>query len=177
MGNYSRFNLNFILHLLETSVSPETTLYATDWGADEYQLSLGDPYEDMPDMTWRYLLAKRYDCHSFEEYYGTEDPQKLPNWSLDYLAPEHGVLEYWVREESADARAYNFLDSCNFAPDPGGSDSVGEIHFVDSPCPCNNSRLVAVPDDISLSLPQNKRTPWKTRRQIWKRTRATLGLR
>ncbi len=79
MGNYSRFNLNFILHLLETSVSPETTLYATDWGADEYQLSLGDPYEDMPDMTWRYLLAKRYDCHSFEEYYGTEDPQKLPN--------------------------------------------------------------------------------------------------
>ncbi len=140
---------------LEPPAREDVTIYAIDWGADEYQLSVGDPYADPPDTTWREILNWR-GCESFEEYYGTHDPQSLPEYGLDDLVPDVSWTNYWVMESSPDAKAYRFLEGYDLGFDFIDEDAVGEISFIDGTAPCNYSRIVTVPDDISLSLLQKR---------------------
>jgi hypothetical protein len=140
---------------LEPPARKGVTIYAIDWGDAEYQLSLGDPYADVPDITWREMLNWQ-GFESFEEYYETDDPQSLPEYSLDDLVPDTWMTDYWVMELSPDARAYRFLEGYDLGFDFRGEDAVGEINFIEGPAPGNNSRIVTVPDDISLSLLQKR---------------------
>ena len=73
---------------LEPPAREDVTIHAVDWGADEYQLSVGDPYADPPDITWREMLNWQ-GFGSLDEYYGTDDPQSLPEYSLDDRMAKH----------------------------------------------------------------------------------------
>ena len=41
---------------LERPRQAQSILHAVDWGTDEYQLFLGDPYQEPPRMSWREFL-------------------------------------------------------------------------------------------------------------------------
>ena len=140
---------------LERPATAHDTLYAVDWGGNEYQLTLGDPYQGPPTMTWREFFEWE-GVSGMEEYIGSDDPDDLPAFSLDNKADEWAILDRWVLDGSPSAEAFKYLDSLNLGPDFGTANSVGEIKFYDGVCPGNDSRLVTVPDDLSISLLQKR---------------------
>jgi len=143
------------LPYIERPTVSETILYATDWGGDEYQFALGDPYQEPPKMTWReYLEWNGYS--SFAEYYGSDDPEDYPHTDLDDYVDEWAIIDRWVYDGSPSAEAFKYLDSLELGPNFGSGDSVGEIKFYDGVCPGNDSRIVAAPDHLSLSLLQKR---------------------
>jgi hypothetical protein len=140
---------------LEKPQQADTILYAVDWGGDEYQFELGDPYQGPPTMTWREFLDwKGYD--SFEDYYGSDDPNDFPAHSLDDEVDDWIVLDHWVYDGSPSAEAFKYLECLDLGPDFGSANGVGEIKFYDGVCPGNDSRLVTAPDDLSISLLQKR---------------------
>jgi len=140
---------------LEFPDVPETVIYAVGDGAD-YYLSLGKPLDNAPLMTWRELFHTWYSCDSFEDYFGTDDPEVLKNYNLDDFASEWEVWDYWVAQGSEYARAHDFLKAYNLGFDFRDEDGIGEIEFVEGPCPGNDSKFVTVPDHLSLSLLQKR---------------------
>ena len=71
-------------------------------GMDDYRLTIGDPFEEPPAMTWRELYEAYFsdtsDCESYaafcEEYAGGIQ-------SPDELAPGYFVLESWLGANAA----------------------------------------------------------------------------
>lgn len=140
---------------LEKPARPETILYAIDWGGDEYQFSLGDPYQDPPQMNWReYLEWTGFE--NFAEFFNSDNPDDYGNLTLDDRVDEWTVLDRWVYDGSPCAEAFEYLESLDLGPDFGTRDSVGEIRFYDGVCPGNDSRIVTAADDLSLSLLQKR---------------------
>ena len=75
---------------------------------------------------------------------------------MDAPADIMSYIDSWSRHESPTAIAYNYLESLDLGPilnEPGG---VGEIYFIDGECPGNDYLGVNVPDDLSLSLLQER---------------------
>ena len=62
-----------------------TTIYAVDFGLGEYQMSLGDPREDIPDVTWRDLLDNNFRSGVFEELNPKSGLERL-KWARQILA-------------------------------------------------------------------------------------------
>jgi hypothetical protein len=141
---------------LEPPERVDKVVYAVDCGANDYYLSLGKPRGDIPSLTWRYLFEHWYDFDSFEEYFGTDDPEDLKGYNLDDLAPEEDILDYWVAEGSEYARAHEFLNNFDLGVDFRDENGVGEIEFVRGSCPGNDSTFVTVPDHLSISLLQKR---------------------
>jgi len=140
---------------LESPTRSESTIYAVNDGND-YYLALGKPLDDVPKMTWRELFASRFSCDSFEEYFGTDDPEELKGYHLDDLAPEYEVWDYWIAEGCEYAQAHDFLKTYDLGFDFNRENGIGEIDFVEGPCPGNDSKFVTVPDHLSLSLLQKR---------------------
>ena len=115
------------------------------------ELNLGDPWEQVPDMTWREFLT-RY--HSGP--YGQPEEWGLEEVQLDDDAPWDTVAEDWCRVDSPNARAYRLLENLDLGPDLTGSKAVGGLVFTDCPAPGNDYIGVAVEDDLSISLLQQR---------------------
>jgi len=141
---------------LELPARQETTLHAIDWGFGEYQLALSDdPFEEPPELTWREFLD-HYDIESFEDYVGSDDPEDFPALSLEDTVDEDALMGYWTRNGSPDAKAFDYLQWMDLGSELQGNDAIGEIQFYDGVHPGNDSKLVIIPDDLSLSLLQNR---------------------
>ena len=124
----------------------------------EGELTLGDPREAPPDMTWREFLT-RYHPGSLDEgefHWGLEEAQ------LDDAAPWDTVLGSWGRVDSPNARAYHLLESLDLGPDLTGPKAVGGLNFIDGSCPGVDYLGVTVEDDISISLLQQRLNDLKT---------------
>ena len=123
------------------------------------ELNIGEPAEQIPDMTWREFLT-RYHPGSLDEgefHWGLEEAQ------LDDAAPWDTVLASWGRVDSPNARAYHLLESLDLGPDLTGPKAVGELNFLDGPNPGAKDYLaVTVEDDISISLLQQRLNDLKT---------------
>ena len=134
------------------------------------ELNIGEPAEQIPDMTWREFLIRYHQdsLNSLEFYWGLEESQRdLAPWGLkesqlDDAAPSDTVLGSWGRVDSPNARAYHLLESLDLGPDLTGSKAVGGLIFTDGPCPGNDYLGVAVEDDISISLLQQRLNDLKT---------------
>ena len=114
------------------------------------ELNLGDPREQVPDMTWREFLSRYDSLDEFEENWDLEVSQ------LDDEVPWDTVVDFWCRADSPNARAYHLLERLDLGPDLTGSKAVGGLVFTDCPCPGNDYLGVAVEDDISISLLQQR---------------------
>ena len=121
------------------------------------ELNLGDPWEQVPAMTWREFLT-RYNPDSLDEL----EDWDLEESQLDDEAPEYTVVDPWSRVDSPNARAYHLLASLDLGPDLTGSTAVGGLVFTDGPCPRNDYLGVSVEDDISISLLQQRLNDLKT---------------
>ena len=122
----------------------------------EGELTLGDPREAPPDMTWREFLT-RYHPDWRDEYWGLEESQ------LDDAAPWDTVFRSWGRVDSPAARAYHLLESLDLGPDLTGPKAVGGLSFIDGAMHRTIDYLgVTVEDDISISLLQQRLNDLKT---------------
>ena len=140
---------------LEAPGRSELILYAMDWGGDEYQLSLGNPFQEPVLITWREYF-EFIGCSGFDEYHGSNNPADWNYMGIDELVDEDKTMYHWITSSSPDARAFDYLESLNLGPIIRDKNEIGEIRFYDGVAPGNDSRIVSVPDDLSLSLLQKR---------------------
>jgi hypothetical protein len=116
------------------------------------ELNLGDPYSEPPEMTWRECI-ERYYPDTLEDF---ESHWDLQISELDDEAPWDWVVDRWSRSDSPNAMAYRFLENLDLGPDLKGPNAVGGLVFTDGACPGNDYLGVAVQDEISVSLLQQR---------------------
>ena len=135
------------------------------------ELNIGEPAEQIPDMTGREFLTLYHQdsLNSLEFYWGLEESQRdLAPWGLeesqlDDAAPWDTVFRSWGRVDSPAARAYHLLESLDLGPDLTGPKAVGGLSFIDGACHRTIDYLgVWVEDDISISLLQQRLNDLKT---------------
>ncbi len=135
--------------LLEVPRNTQIELIASFDLGDEYELNLGDPYQEPPEMT-----VREYACRY---YAGEED---YLNWieeddvDLDAKMDFWDIIDTWARHDSPNARAYRLLENLDLGPELCGENAVGEINFIDGPCPGNDYLGVHAPTQLDLSLLQ-----------------------
>jgi hypothetical protein len=100
--------------LLEAPRDPQIELIADFDLGEEYELNLGDPYQEPPEMT-----VREYACRYFS---GEED---YSNWleeddvDFDRKMDFWEVIDTWARTDRPNARAYRLLENLDLRPQPG----------------------------------------------------------
>ena len=120
-------------------------------GCDSYEINLGDPWEEPPEMTLR-EYARRY-CGSEEVY---ADCDGLESYDWDRKMDFWEVIDAWARNDSPNARAYHLLENFDLGPEFTGKDAVGEIKFIDGPCPGNDYLGAHAPTQLDIALLQKR---------------------
>jgi len=141
--------------LIEAPPHSQEMLYATDFGDGNYRFSLGDPWTEPPDLTWREYLDRYHYGMSLEEFYGVDSLKDLTH-GYDDVVPDYTIMDAWIPNDSPDALAYRILESYDLGPAFGTGHSEGEIDFVRGPIPGSDATFVTVPDHLSLSLLQKR---------------------
>ena len=144
--------------LIEAPPSPNIELVACDRGGDGLELNWGDPWEEPPEMTVR-DYARRY--------FGDEETfivirEEEEDIDLDAQMDWWDVVDTWARVDSPNARAYHLLEDLDLGPNLIGKDAVGEIRFIDGPCPGNDYLGVEAPSMIDVSLLQKRLNELRT---------------
>jgi len=161
MSSVEAFVGNENIPLLLKPNHTETILYAINDTYDGYHLYLGKhPLDDqVPDVKWRELFLDHWGWSEKEGIaYLQENYEITKSESRKMLAddaPEDSINDWFYLSQSANAKAFFYLSSLDLGPDFGGSpDAAGEIKFVEGYHPGNDTRMVEVPENISLSLLQ-----------------------
>ena len=95
----------------------------------ELELSLGDPFTDMPDLTFREFFT-RYDpagFDNFEEFWGFGEED------LDKPMDGEYFMTHWFMHSGPQARAYEVLGTLDLGKDLSGPDAVGGLTFFAAP--------------------------------------------
>ena len=156
-----RFTERKAAPLIITPDNYSEIIYALPNTCGGYDLYLGThPLEDQaPRYTWRQFneAAWGYDgddlIRNLMDEFGLESEEEAEDM-LDRSANTDTVLEWYLRYESASARAFHDLQELDLVPIAGTYRSRGEIRFIDGPCPGNDSLITTAEDMTSLSLLQ-----------------------
>jgi hypothetical protein len=142
--------------LIVSPPDPKIELFAVDRGGFGYEFNLGDPWCEPPDMTIR-EFANRYG-HGDPEAWYRENWCREEDQEVDLAAQMNYdyVLDFWCRAESPNALAYRLLEDLDLGPSLSGVNAVGELSFIDGPCPGNDYLGVEAADQISISLLQQR---------------------
>ncbi len=133
--------------LLDIPKSTEIELIAIDRGGDGYELNFGDPWAEPPEMTTKQFALRYFGSEeNYLEARGYED--------VDFDAQMNwwDVVDVWSRQDSPNALAYGLLAGLDLGPELTGKDAVGEIRFIDGPCPGNDYLGVEAPSQLDISL-------------------------
>jgi hypothetical protein len=139
--------------LLEVPTRVSEDLYA-DFTEFDYQLNLGLPTTEFPEMTWREVIERYYEW--------TPDPDNLERElditiaDLDKPAYEDAYLDHWCRVDSPNARAFRLLDNLDIGTELQHGDQVGGLIFYDGPMPGSDYLGVHAECAVSLSLLQHR---------------------
>jgi hypothetical protein len=141
-------------HLVEVT-DPDCILYANDLG-DEYLFTLGQPYSEEVELTWRdWLERKGVDVSSrkeIREYFFSEGLWN-PDFGERFKAPKldaqvsSDILQEYLEEDyllydAPATQAYQFLIDLDLDNHRAQGRPLGKLHFIDGPCPGNNAYLV-----------------------------------
>ena len=138
--------------LIEVPKNAETELIASSELGDgvSYELNLGNPFEEPPEMTLR-EYARRY--FGGEEYYAGLWPDDIDfDRNMDFWE----TIDLWARTDSPNARAYRLLESLDLGPELTGTDAVGEIRFIDGDRPGSDYLAAHAPNEVDISLLQKR---------------------
>lgn len=142
--------------LLVTPKEQGEIMYACpEFAAEGYQLNLGDPTVEPPEMTIR----------EFCQAYGQGDPERWwrENWlyvedsePVDMEEPmdQWAVMDWWCLRDSSNARAYHYLEDLDLGTDLQNAKAVGALDFVCGAAPGVDYLGVEARDDVTLSLLQ-----------------------
>lgn len=139
--------------LLEYSGVRGATLIASRDFSDNFTFYWGDPKTEPPRMTLEEYLY-RYHALPYEE--------ALAEWSDSGYEegdemPFDIICDAWCRRDSPNAKAFELLNSLDLTNSLSGDGTpVGEIHFINGPCPGNDYLAVECPTELDLSLLQNR---------------------
>lgn len=130
----------------------DTDLFAVNTGYGEYELNLGDPDAEPPEMTVREFAERYFGSEKdYLQHVGEEEEIDLDaqiDWDV--------LVDYWARTDSPNAEAYFLLEDLDLGPELTGADAVGEIRFIDGACPGNDYLGVEAADGVSVSLLQKR---------------------
>jgi len=155
LPSYFEKALAFLENTGEPLLVPPTDavveLIAMDWHAGGFELNLGDPYQEPPEMTVR-EFARRYwgGEAAYLDAWGYDDcdfARKMDFWE---------VIDCWGMKDSPNARAYRLLDGLDLGHQFAGPDAVGTLEFIEGPCPGSNYVGVEAADQLSVSLLQKR---------------------
>lgn len=136
-----------------------TTLVATRDFCDNFQLLLGGVPEQPPTMTVADYV-ERYNCLTLEE--ATEEYAEY-GLSLEDEMPQDFVIDAWCFHDSPNAQAFRLLSDLDLGRlTASGGQKVGDIQFINGPCPGNDYRGVEAPTELDLSLLQDRLNQLRT---------------
>lgn len=154
--------------LLEAAGGASEQLFASYDNISSWVLSVGEPLDEVPVMTYAELWTEQYG--SFEEGLVVDqgftlaelesDPELracIPD--PDDAAPDWQVLDSITLPE---AEAYHLLSSLDLGPWNDYDEALGDLVFWDGPCPGNDYRGVHAESDIALSCLQHRLTQLDT---------------
>ena len=139
--------------LLEIPKDAEIEMIASfEMGAcDTYELNLGDPFQEPPEMTVRQYAIRYFGSEEeWLECNGYEDDD------FDRVMDFWEVIDAWARRDSPNARAYRLLENLDLGPQLTGADAVGEIQFIDGPCPGSDYLGAHAPTQLDIALLQKR---------------------
>ena len=131
-------------------VTTELFVYADGFN---WQFNLGSPHEQPPEMTYREFI-KRYWCDDIACW--LDDWDKEPDTNLDEVMNFWEMIDSWCRTDSPNAKAYRLLEKFDLGPNFNSPDALGELQFIDGPCPGNDYLGIHAEDYISISLLQER---------------------
>jgi hypothetical protein len=144
--------------LLEAPTLITEDLYA-DLQAD-YQLNIGLPATEYPEMTWREV---------FRRYHGwlpepdeLEEDFALTPADLDKPADIDAFFDSWCRTDSPNAQAFYLLNRLDIGNELRQGDQVGGLIYYDGPMPGNDYLGVHAECAVTLSLLQHRLNELKT---------------
>ena len=137
--------------LIEAPADAEIEMIANREFGDTYELNLGNPWQEPPEMTLREYALRYFGSEKFyAECEGTDDldwDRKMDFWE---------IIDSWGRNDSPHAKAYYLLESLDLGPELSGKAAVGEIRFIDGACPGNDYLGAHAPAELDLSLLQKR---------------------
>jgi hypothetical protein len=140
--------------LLESVARPSTELFVSDWyGQLKYSLCVGDPEAGPPQMTLR-QFSDHYDIDLFEVWYFEEGEN--PDWDREIDWSEEIFFDTWIDQDGPEKKAYELLKAIDLGPEFNSEDSVGELRLDHGHTMVSSYWNVEVPDEISLSLLQDR---------------------
>jgi hypothetical protein len=139
--------------LLEAPTRFDKDLYAVFVGPD-YQLNLGIPDIDVPEITWREMFNRYHGWMPDEEELDKE--YGMTEADLDDTAYVDSYLDLWCRLDSPNARAYRLLEYLDLGNELQHGKQVGELLFYDGPMPGNDYLGVHAQCGVTLSLLQHR---------------------
>ena len=98
-------------------------------------------------------FARRY--FGSEEYF-IDIREEDPDIDLDAQMDWWDIVDTWARVDSPNAKAFRLLEDFDLGPNLTGADAVGEINFIDGPCPGNDYLGVEAPSQLDISLLQKR---------------------
>ena len=138
--------------LLEVPQQAEIEMIASsELGGDAYELNLGNPFQEPPEMTVREYAIRYFGSEAeWLECNGYEDDD------FDRVMDFWEVIDAWARSDSPNARAYRLLENLDLGPQLTGADAVGEIQFIDGPCPGSDYLGAHAPSQLDIALLQKR---------------------
>ena len=139
--------------LLEIPKKAEIEMIASfEMGAcDTYELNLGDPFQEPPEMTVREYAIR---------YFGSEaewlEGNDYEDDDFDRVMGFWEVIDAWARKDSPNARAYRLLENLDLGPQLIGADAVGEIRFIDGDRPGSDYLGAHAPSQLDIALLQKR---------------------
>ncbi|EAQ96094.1 hypothetical protein [Congregibacter litoralis] len=138
--------------LLQASTEAHTTVIASRDFTDNFTLYLGNPSEEPPEMTLREFV-ERYSFEPVEEALAEwADTGIEPDDTLDWST----VCDAWCLHDSPNARAYELLCDLDLGPNSSIDSPIGEVRFINGPCPGNDYKGVELPTALDVSLLQHR---------------------
>ena len=144
--------------LLEAPPRIDEVLYA-DYQNSDYQLNLGEPVYELPEMSWREVM-ERYHCPDewgeLKEIYGYTDAD------LDEPAHMDSYMDAWCFADAPNVKAFHRLNGLDIGTNLEHGDLVGGLVYYDGPMPGWDYRAVHAECEVSLSLLQHRLNELKT---------------